>query len=52
MDIENQITEFKKVIESSHVNFLIGSGASRPFLDTLNDLEENITYIINSKNNN
>ena len=51
MDIENQITEFKKVIESSHVNFLIGSGASRPFLDTLNDLEENITYIINSKNN-
>lgn len=42
---EQQITELKKVIESSHINFLIGSGASRPFLDTLGDLEINITAL-------
>ncbi|RXJ45579.1 SIR2 family protein [Gelidibacter gilvus] len=49
MNIDKIETEFKKVIESSHFNFLIGSGASRPFLDTLNDLEINIT-IINESN--
>lgn len=30
---------FKRIIESSHLNFLIGSGASKPFLDTLKDIE-------------
>lgn len=30
----------KKVIESCHLNFLIGSGASKPFLDTLTDIEK------------
>lgn len=32
--------EIKKVIESCHLNFLIGSGASKPFLDTLTDIEK------------
>jgi|SRR5690554_437725 len=45
MKNDNQINEIKKVIESSHFNFLIGSGASRPFLDVLNDLEGNITFL-------
>lgn len=49
MDNDKQIIELKKVIESCHVNFLFGSGASRPFLDTLNDLESNITFINESK---
>lgn len=48
MKIDHQTVELKKVIESAHVNFLFGSGASRPFLDTLNDLENNITYINDS----
>lgn len=32
----------KKVIESCHLNFLIGSGASKPFLDTLTDIEKSL----------
>lgn len=32
--------DIKKVIESCHLNFLIGSGASKPFLDTLTDIEK------------
>src|SRR5690554_5422133 len=48
---DQQITELKKVIESSHINFLIGSGASRPFLDTLGGLEANITALRGSKLN-
>lgn len=32
----------KKIIESCHLNFLIGSGASKPFLDTLTDIEKAI----------
>ena len=31
--------EFKKTIDSANINFLIGSGLSRPFLDVLNDIE-------------
>lgn len=29
----------KKAIDSANINFLIGSGLSRPFLDVLNDIE-------------
>jgi len=35
MDYKN----IKKIIESCHLNFLIGSGDSKPFLDTLTDIE-------------
>jgi len=31
--------QIKKIIESCHINFLIGSGASRPFLGTLGEIE-------------
>lgn len=42
---DEQKEVLKKEIESAHVNFLIGSGASMPFLETLGDLEKNITYV-------
>lgn len=32
--------DIKKVIESCHLNILIGSGASKPFLETLTDIEK------------
>lgn len=32
--------DIKKVIESCHLNFLLGSGASKPFLETLTDIEK------------
>ena len=35
--------EIKKVIESCHLNFLIGSGTSVPFLGTLSDIETLLT---------
>jgi hypothetical protein len=33
------IKEIRKAIESANINFLIGSGLSRPFLGVLNDIE-------------
>lgn len=36
---------FKKIIESCHINFLIGSGASKPFLGTLGTIEELLTEL-------
>lgn len=44
MDFEN----LKKVIESCHLNFLIGSGASRPFLGTLGTIENLLTDLSKS----
>ncbi len=38
----------KKVIESCHLNFLIGSGASRPFLGTLGSIEKLLTDLSKS----
>ncbi len=32
--------EIEKLLESANLNFLIGSGASKPFLDTLQDIEK------------
>lgn len=34
--------EFKEIIQSSHLNFLIGAGASYPFLPLLNDIERKL----------
>lgn len=39
--------DFKKIVESCHLNFLIGSGASRPFLKTLNNVEVLLTQLAN-----
>lgn len=33
------ISTIKNLIQDTHVNFLVGSGASRPFLATLNNIE-------------
>lgn len=37
--------KFKKIIESCHLNFLIGSGASKNFFDTLGDVENLLTSL-------
>lgn len=42
MDMNKQ-DEIKEIIESSNVNFLIGAGASSPFLPLLNDVEQRLT---------
>ena len=34
------IEKIEELLESANLNFLIGSGASRPFLDTLQDIEK------------
>jgi hypothetical protein len=39
----------KKIIESCHINFLIGSGASRPFLGTLGQIETLLTDLANKE---
>ncbi len=41
--------QIKKIIESCHLNFLIGSGASMPFLSTLGDIEETLTELSEEK---
>lgn len=37
--------KFKKIIESCHLNFLIGSGASRNYFATLGNVEELLTAL-------
>lgn len=37
--------DIKKVIESCHLNLLIGSGASKPFLNTLTDIEKALSNL-------
>jgi len=33
------LTNFRNIFQDTHVNFLIGSGASKPYLETLNNIE-------------
>ncbi len=42
--------DIKKIIESCHLNFLIGSGASVPFLSTLSDIETLLTDLSEKTN--
>lgn len=42
---EKQLEKIEKIIESCHINFLIGSGASRPYLDTLSNIENLLTEL-------
>ncbi|MCA0445160.1 MAG: SIR2 family protein [Bacteroidetes bacterium] len=37
--------EIKRIIESCHLNFLVGSGASKPFFSTLNQIESVLTEL-------
>lgn len=39
----------KNYIQSAHVNFLIGSGLSRPYLETLGDIERNLYHLQENK---
>ena len=43
-----EIEKLKNLIESCHLNFLIGSGASRKHLGTLGNIEELLTELANS----
>jgi len=49
--INTQISEFIKVIQSCHINILIGSGASMPFLSTLDNIENNISFVEEHRGN-
>ena len=40
-----KIEELKYIIQSAHINFLYGSGVSRPFLPTLGNIEEYLTRL-------
>ncbi len=46
-----ELEKVEKIIESCHINFMIGSGTSRNFLDTLNNIEELLTKLDLEKNN-
>lgn len=45
-----ETNQIKKIIESCHINFLIGSGASRPFLGTLGQIETLLTDLAGKDN--
>lgn len=42
---ENQIKYHRDLLQSSNINFLIGSGLSRPYLPTLGNIEELISEL-------
>lgn len=42
------VNRLKQLIQSSHVNFLFGSGLSRPYLDTLGNIEKLLTEVSGS----
>lgn len=46
---DRELEKIEKIIESCHVNFLIGSGASRNYLDTLWNIEELLTSLDNEE---
>lgn len=46
-----ELEKIEKIIESCHLNFMIGSGASRDYLDTLNNIEELLTKLDAEKDN-
>ncbi len=43
------INKLKDLIQSSNINFLIGSGMSAPYLSTLGNVENLLTEIDNDK---
>lgn len=43
-----KIEQIKNIIESAHINFLIGSGVSRPYLNTLGGIETWLTELSNN----
>ena len=49
MDIT--VNRLKQLIQSSHVNFLYGSGLSKPYLETLGNIETLLTDVSKSNLN-
>lgn len=47
-----QLDQLRNVVQSSHINFLFGSGLSCPFLSTLNSIERLLTNAQQIKNDN
>lgn len=47
-----QLGQLRNVVQSSHINFLFGSGLSCPFLSTLNSIERLLTDAQQIKNDN
>ncbi|MBR1403367.1 MAG: SIR2 family protein [Treponema sp.] len=47
---ENLVKNIKKIFSSSNINFLIGSGCSRPALQPLGDVEANIQALFEAGN--
>lgn len=47
-----QLSQLRNVVQSSHINFLFGSGLSCPFLSTLNSIERLLTDAQQIKNDN
>lgn len=43
-----KIDQIKNIIQSAHLNFLIGSGVSRPYLNTLGGVETWLTELTNN----
>lgn len=42
---DKELDKIEKIIESCHINFMIGSGASKDYLDTLNKIEDLLTKL-------
>lgn len=45
-----KIEKLKDLIQSCHINFMIGSGISRPYLSTLNNIEKLLTDLFSQDN--
>jgi hypothetical protein len=45
-----RIEKLKDLIQSCHINFMLGSGISRPYLSTLNNIETLLTELSKQKN--
>lgn len=43
-----RIDDIKSIIQSAHINFMFGSGLSRPYLSTLGNIEQLLTSLNNS----
>lgn len=48
---DKELEKIEKIIESCHINFMIGSGASKYYLDTLNNIENLLTKLESESNN-
>jgi len=45
MNTDQVLIEIKEIIQDCHINFILGSGASMPFLSTLGNIEDLLTLL-------